>query len=476
MSLGGAVALIAVMWLLGVDPTVLLSGDPGTSVGIDPGDPGAAGPFQASPEEEELVQFVSFVLDDLQNTWPQLLPGYRNARLVLFRDATHSACGTGQSEMGPFYCPADEKVYIDLSFYGDLRSRFGAPGDFAQAYVLAHEIGHHVQRLTGIEERARGAQRGDRARANELSVRWSSRPIASRASGDITPRGATCSSPATSRRACARRRRSATTGSRRCPAAACTRNRSRTALRSSAMRWLHRGLESGDPEVCDTSACQERGVSMFDLGSTWSRCAAARRRARRWCCSRRCSRRARRRSAPRATRSTAASPTSPPSGVVFEPASGKGQIAVKWADVQSLETEGIYTVLHGDEGEARGRILGFEDGKFMLVGDAPATAERVEIGTLFHAYDESKATGSWVGADAQPPALLDGDARRGRGLHRQHHRHAARHGGLPDRAQEGADASPARGRRALRDRERAARRPHDHREHAVSRSGAASST
>jgi hypothetical protein len=83
-------------------------------------------------------------------------------------------------------------------------------------------------------------------------------------------------------------------------------------------------------------------------------------------------------------------------GVVFEPASGTGQIAVKWADVQSLETEGNYTVLHGAEGEARGRILGFEDGKFILVGDAPATAERLEIGTLFHAYDESKAAGSWV--------------------------------------------------------------------------------
>ncbi len=83
-------------------------------------------------------------------------------------------------------------------------------------------------------------------------------------------------------------------------------------------------------------------------------------------------------------------------GVVFEPASGKGQIAVKWADVQSLETEGNYSVLHGAEGETRGRILGFEGGKYILVGDAPATAERVEIGTLFHAYDESKATGSWV--------------------------------------------------------------------------------
>jgi predicted metalloprotease len=168
LSLGGAVALIAVMWFLGIDPSVLLNGA-GTNVGLDPNDPLGApesGPFQASPEEEELVQFVSFVLDDLQSTWAQLLPGYRKARLVLFRDATHSACGTGQSEMGPFYCPGDEKVYIDLSFYGELRSRFGAPGDFAQAYVLAHEVGHHIQRLTGVDERVRGAGGG-----NELSVK-----------------------------------------------------------------------------------------------------------------------------------------------------------------------------------------------------------------------------------------------------------------------------------------------------------------
>ena len=173
MSLGGAVALIAVMWLLGIDPTraARAAGPERPSGSIRAPIRAPRSPFQASPEEEELVQFVSFVLDDLQSTWPQLLPGYRNARLVLFRDATHSACGTGQSEMGPFYCPVDEKVYIDLSFYGELRSRFGAPGDFAQAYVLAHEIGHHVQRSPASSERVRGAQRGDRASANELSVR-----------------------------------------------------------------------------------------------------------------------------------------------------------------------------------------------------------------------------------------------------------------------------------------------------------------
>jgi predicted metalloprotease len=169
LGLGGTIALVAVMWMLGVNPLELLGGGVGTNVGIGPG--ALPRNTSASPEEEDLVQFVSFVLDDLQSTWSELLPDYRKAHLVLFRDATHSACGTGQSEMGPFYCPGDEKVYIDLSFYGELRQRFGAPGDFAQAYVIAHEIGHHIQRLTGVEERVRGEQRDARASANALSVR-----------------------------------------------------------------------------------------------------------------------------------------------------------------------------------------------------------------------------------------------------------------------------------------------------------------
>jgi predicted metalloprotease len=129
-------------------------------------------PIDASPEEEERVQFVSFVLDDAQGTWAKLLPGrYRKARLVLFRDAVDSACGFAQSAMGPFYCPEDEKVYIDLGFYDELRQRFGAQGDFAQAYVLAHEIGHHVQRVLGIEPRVRALQQQRPELVNELSVR-----------------------------------------------------------------------------------------------------------------------------------------------------------------------------------------------------------------------------------------------------------------------------------------------------------------
>ena len=109
------------------------------------------------------MSFVSFVLDDAQKVWQQQLgSSYRPAKLVLFRDAVQSACGFAEAATGPFYCPGDEKVYIDLGFYEELQRRFGAPGDFAQAYVLAHEIGHHVQNLLGTEAEVRRARQQPR--------------------------------------------------------------------------------------------------------------------------------------------------------------------------------------------------------------------------------------------------------------------------------------------------------------------------
>ncbi len=131
---------------------------------------------EQDPAEAKLVQFVSFVLDDAQNTWERLLPQqggvpYRHAKLVLFRDATDSSCGLAQSATGPFYCPADEKVYVDLGFFDELRNRFGAPGEFAQAYVLTHEIGHHVQKILGISDKVQSLQQGRPSQANPLSVR-----------------------------------------------------------------------------------------------------------------------------------------------------------------------------------------------------------------------------------------------------------------------------------------------------------------
>jgi hypothetical protein len=125
---------------------------------------------------DEKVQFVSFVLDDVQRTWENLLPAqtgkpYHHAKLVLFRDEVASACGLAQSSTGPFYCPEDEKVYIDLSFFDELRNRFGAPGEFAEAYVIAHEMGHHVQKILGIEGKVQQLRESNPREANPLSVR-----------------------------------------------------------------------------------------------------------------------------------------------------------------------------------------------------------------------------------------------------------------------------------------------------------------
>ncbi len=146
MGLGGVLVIIVLSLIFGRDLTGLLGGMPG--------DETSEAPITASPDEERLVDFVSFVLDSAQATWARTLPAqegvaYRPAKLVLFRDAVQSACGFAQSATGPFYCPPDEKIYVDLGFFEEMQRRLGAPGDFAQAYVLAHEIGHHVQNVMG---------------------------------------------------------------------------------------------------------------------------------------------------------------------------------------------------------------------------------------------------------------------------------------------------------------------------------------
>jgi predicted metalloprotease len=173
IGLGGLAILFVISLLSGQDFLGLLSGGGGADTNVAPGgSPAPVGPASSTPEEEKLVDFVSFVLDDAQGTWTQLLPRqYQRAKLVLFRDGVESACGFAESATGPFYCPGDQKVYVDLGFYEELRRRFGAPGDFAQAYVLAHEIGHHVQNLLGTERQVRQLQRGRPDQANDLSVR-----------------------------------------------------------------------------------------------------------------------------------------------------------------------------------------------------------------------------------------------------------------------------------------------------------------
>jgi predicted metalloprotease len=123
-------------------------------------------------DEDQLKKFVGFVLDDVQETWARQIPGYEHARLVLFRDSIASACGTASTAVGPFYCQVDHKVYIDLSFYDLLRRRFGAPGDFAQAYVIAHEVGHHVQNLRGLLGRGEVSSVPTELQADCLAGAW----------------------------------------------------------------------------------------------------------------------------------------------------------------------------------------------------------------------------------------------------------------------------------------------------------------
>ncbi len=131
------------------------------SGGSAPVDGPSAPPSDQTPEEKQRYEFVKFVINDVQDTWAKVLPAsarvpYQHAKLVLFRQAVQSGCGTAESAAGPFYCPNDQKVYIDLSFYDELKKRFGASGDFAQAYVIAHEVGHHIQNLLGLMQQRAG--------------------------------------------------------------------------------------------------------------------------------------------------------------------------------------------------------------------------------------------------------------------------------------------------------------------------------
>jgi uncharacterized protein len=169
LGLGGLIIVLLLSWFTGIDFLSLVSTGPDAPSSSTASTPGRV---QTIPEEERLVDFVDAVMRDVQQTWSALMPQeYRPTRAVLFRDAIDSACGFARSAMGPFYCPGDQTVYLDLGFYDELRSRFGAPGDFAQAYVLAHELGHHVQDLLGIERQVRSAQRSDPSQVNAMSVR-----------------------------------------------------------------------------------------------------------------------------------------------------------------------------------------------------------------------------------------------------------------------------------------------------------------
>ncbi|MDQ2668118.1 MAG: zinc metallopeptidase [Gemmatimonadota bacterium] len=216
---------------------------------------GSLAPADSAREEPE-VRFVSATLDDIQSTWTSILPKYgaqyHDAKLHLFRNATQTGCGTGQEAMGPFYCPLDEKVYIDLAFYDELKTKFAAAGDFAQAYVIAHELGHHVQHILGTDAQVRQAMQRNPSSQNELSVKlelqadcfagvWghSAQQRGTLQAGDLQE-GLTAAASVGDDRI-----QSRTTGHV---------NTDSFTHGSSAQRtsWFKKGFDTGDPRACDT--------------------------------------------------------------------------------------------------------------------------------------------------------------------------------------------------------------------------------
>jgi hypothetical protein len=237
----------------GIDPNLVLQGLDMVSTSQAPA-PGR----QSPAANDEQAQFVSVVLADTEDTWKQLFAAsgqrYQEPRLVLFTDAVRSACGFANAAVGPFYCPADKQVYLDLGFFRDLKQRFGAPGDFAEAYVIAHEVGHHVQNLLGVSADVRRRQRGlSKKDANALSVQlelqadcfagvWANQADRARSileRGDIEEglNAATAIGDDRLQRQ----------GGGRVVPDSFTHGSS-----EQRVRWFRRGFEAGDPAACDT--------------------------------------------------------------------------------------------------------------------------------------------------------------------------------------------------------------------------------
>jgi hypothetical protein len=254
LGIGGSAVVLILSLLFGRN----LFNDIGAAPGVTTTRSGGGLNAADSAAEEPEVRFVGHVLDDAQSTWAQTLPKYgaryHDAKLVLFRDMTDTGCGTGQAAMGPFYCPLDEKVYIDLGFYDELRNKFGAKGDFAEAYVIAHELGHHVQHLLGTDAKVREAQQRSPGSANQLSVRlelqadcyagvWgkSAQQRGILEPGDVEE-GLNAAAAVGDDRILARAGRGVNTESF---------THGSAAQRAS---WFRKGFESGDPRACDTFA------------------------------------------------------------------------------------------------------------------------------------------------------------------------------------------------------------------------------
>jgi predicted metalloprotease len=259
LSVGGVLFLL-VLSLLGINPLPFIGvATKPQEVEMQPADQ----PYQESAQEANMRQMTEVVLADTEDTWSAILPKYGvqyvEPKLVFFTGMVASACGTAQSAVGPFYCPLDQKVYLDMSFYDELSSRFGAPGDFAQAYVVAHEVGHHVQNLMGIAKQVNEAQqRMSKADANALSVRmelqadcfagvWAKNAAQSRQlleAGDVEE-GLRAASAIGDDRLQKQAQGYVVPD-------AFTHGSS-----EQRVRWFRRGLESGTPEACDTFAAQQ---------------------------------------------------------------------------------------------------------------------------------------------------------------------------------------------------------------------------
>jgi predicted metalloprotease len=255
LGLGGLLIVLLLSLFTGVDFLSLLGGGGGSYA--PPETAGTSGgPVATTPEEERLVDFVDAVMNDAQDTWRQLLGGrYQETRAVLFRDATESSCGFAQSATGPFYCPADQRVYLDLGFFSELQRKLGAPGDFAQAYVLAHELGHHVQTITGIESEVRQRQARSPGERNPLSVRMELQADcfagvwgyhANQSGSQVQLEEGDIEEGLAAAAAIGDDRLQRMGGGRVAP------ERFTHGTSEQRVEWLRRGLRSGNPEVCNT--------------------------------------------------------------------------------------------------------------------------------------------------------------------------------------------------------------------------------
>ncbi|CAB3686296.1 neutral zinc metallopeptidase [Achromobacter sp. SIMBA_011] len=250
----GTIVLALVAMYFGVDPSVVLQMAEG------PATQQQQAPASRPPANDPQARFVSKVLGETEDTWSAIFQKdlnrqYVPPKLVLFRGATPTACGTGQAAMGPFYCPGDSKVYIDLAFFDELQNRFKAPGDFAQAYVIAHEVGHHVQHLLGISDQVDNLRRRNPSQANALSVRmelqadcfaglWAQRANAARnilESGDVEEALAAATAIGDDRL-------------QKQSQGYVVPDAFTHGSSAQRVRWFKRGLDSGDLKQCDTFA------------------------------------------------------------------------------------------------------------------------------------------------------------------------------------------------------------------------------